>query len=92
MNRGYSIGTVVGASSQIWDLKMEAGQPNSCSWRGDFTFSYERPDWGHCLIRSTFELTSSAENFHLVESVKAEHGGEVLFQRSWNRTLRRDLM
>lgn len=86
------IGTVVGASSQIWDLKMEAGQPNSCSWRGDFTFSYERPDWGHCLIRSTFELTSSAENFHLVESVKAEHGGEVLFQRSWNRTLRRDLM
>jgi len=51
----------------------------------------QRDEW-HTTTRSTLELTSTPSEFHLKESVTALDGGKVVFEKSWDNRIKRDLM
>jgi putative CocE/NonD family hydrolase len=85
------IGTVVTRGWTPALLEMQTGAPESCKWMGGFTTSYQRPDW-NTSIHGAFELTSTAENFHLKEFVQAKEGDKIVFERHWDHSIKRDLM
>ena len=85
------IGTVVTRGWTPAVFEMRSGAPQSCRWTGGFTTSYERADW-NTSIHGGFELTSSAESFHLKEFVQAKEGERIVFERHWDHSIKRDLM
>ncbi|MGH8250567.1 MAG: CocE/NonD family hydrolase [Steroidobacteraceae bacterium] len=85
-------GTVVSSGWRNWRMELREGQPNSCRWQGDFLHRYERAGWGANLLVAHFDLSSTAEAFQLKESIRATLDGTVLFERSWDNNIARDLM
>jgi uncharacterized protein len=79
-------------SGPRWYMEISAGDPNSCCWRGDFVDRYERADWGVNVLLARYELTSTAVEFRLRESIKATHDEAVVFERHWDHTIKRDLL
>ncbi len=84
--------TIVSSGWRNWHMEHREGYPNSCRWQGDFLQRYERADWGANLLVAQFDLSSTAQAFQLKESIRATHDGTVLFERSWDTTIARDLM
>ena len=84
------IGTTTAAGSD-WIMSIREGDPNSCVWRFEWFQTYKRGDWD-TTTRSTMELTSSAEEFHLKESLQASEGEKVVFERSAENRIKRDCM
>ncbi len=66
--------------------------------RGPWTLPPERPikaieqrgDWDTTVVAA--ELTSTADQFRLRESIEALEGGKTIFERSWDNTIARDCM
>jgi putative CocE/NonD family hydrolase len=85
------IGTIVTRGWTPARLEMQAGAPNSCRWAGGFTTSYQRGDW-NTSIHGGFELTSTAETFHIKEFVQATEADKTVFERHWDHAIKRDLM
>jgi hypothetical protein len=85
------IGTVVTRGWTPAVLEMQTAAPESCKWTGGFTTSYQRPDW-NTSIHGGFELTSTAEIFHIKEFVQAKEGDKIFFERHWDHSIKRDLM
>lgn len=82
------IGTTL-ASGSDWIMSIREGDPNSCVWRMEWFQQYKRGDWD-TTTRSTMELSSTAEEFHLKESLQALEGNKVIFERSADNRIRRD--
>jgi hypothetical protein len=51
----------------------------------------KRGDWDTTL-RSTMELTSTAEEFRIKESIHALKADKTVFERQWDHRIKRDLM
>jgi hypothetical protein len=84
--------TTISSGWRRWHMEVTAGHPNSGHWRGEFLQRYERADWGVNVLLARYELTSTAEEFQLHESLRATHDGVVLGERQWDHTIKRDLM
>jgi uncharacterized protein len=85
------IGTELTRGWTPWEMQMTEGAPNSCRWSGGFTEHFRREGWD-ALIYGDFEVTSTAENFRVKESVRATEAGKEVFKREWNHVIKRDLM
>lgn len=84
------IGTTTEGGSD-WFMSIQEGDPNSSVWQLRWFSKLRRGDWD-TMTESTLELTSSAEEFRLKESISAWEGAKVVFQKAWDHTIARDLM
>jgi len=85
------VGTRLSAGWTRATMSINKQDPNSCVWTGGYMFRVERGNWD-ATVKGTFELTSSAEVFHLKETIAAQDASGPVFERSWNHALRRDHM
>ena len=56
------------------------GQPNSGLWRQQNIAGFKRGDWD-CRVTTGFELTSTPQEFHLKEYLRAHKGDTQVFER-----------
>lgn len=84
------IGTTMSGGSD-WYLSIKEGDPNSSRWRLQWFSRLKRGEWDTSL-RSTMELTSTAEEFWIKESIHALEGDRTVFERHWDHRIKRDLM
>jgi putative CocE/NonD family hydrolase len=84
------VGTTVSGGS-VWIRSIREGDPNSCLWSVEWSREMKRGDW-NTRLRSTVELTSTAEEFRMKESLTASEAGKVVFEQTWDRHIKRDLM
>ena len=84
------IGTIVSGGRSV-HLSIREGDPNSGVWRMEGSRGWRRGAWD-TTIHSAFELTSTAEEFRLKESVRALEGDTVVFERQSDDRIKRDLI
>jgi len=84
------IGTTVSGGSD-WYMSITEGDPNSSLWRLEWFDNRERGTW-RTSTRSGMELTSTPEEFRIRESIRAMEGDKIVFERSWDNRIKRDLM
>jgi putative CocE/NonD family hydrolase len=84
------IGTTMSGGSD-WYMSIKEGDPNSCVWRLEW-FSHLKRDTWDTTLRSTLELTSTADEFRMKESIHALEGDKVVFERQWDNRIKRDLL
>jgi len=84
------IGTTMSGGSD-WILSIQEGDPNSSVWQLRWFSKIGRGDWD-TTTESTLELSSTAEEFRIKESMTAWEGTKVVFQKAWDHTIKRDLM
>ena len=84
------IGTTMSGGSD-WYMSIKEGDPNSSVWKLEWFSRLKRDAWDTTL-RSTLELTSTAEEFRMKESISALEGDAVVFERHWDNRIKRDLM
>ena len=65
--------------------------PNSGVWTHRASSSWTRGDWD-CAVEAVCELRSTPEDFHLVESLTARRGDEIVFERRTESRVRRNLV
>jgi putative CocE/NonD family hydrolase len=74
-----------------WYMSIKEGNPNSSKWRFEW-FSHLKRDAWDTTIRSALELTSTAEEFRMQESIQALEGDKVVFEKHWDNKIKRDLL
>jgi uncharacterized protein len=84
------IGTTMSGGSD-WHMSIREGDPNSSIWKLEWFSRLKRNEWDTTL-RSTLELSSTAEEFRIKESIHALEDDKVVFERQWDNTIRRDLL
>jgi hypothetical protein len=84
------IGTTVTEASDR-TMSITEGDPNSSIWQVQSSTHIQRGDWDTLVIAAS-ELTSTAGQFRLRESIKALEGGKTVFERSWDNAIARDCM
>ena len=84
-------GTTIERSGGRVEARMKPGDPNSCRWRDWQDVRYVRGDWD-CRIAVEVEVTSTADDFLVVEGLKAWRGETQVFEREHRTTIPRDLM
>jgi uncharacterized protein len=84
------VGTTISGGS-VWTRSIREGDPNSSVWTVEWVREFKRGDW-NTKLRSTVELTSTAEEFRLKESIAAWEGPTAVFEREWDKRIKRDLM
>lgn len=84
------IGTTMSGGSD-WYMSIKEGDPNSSEWRLEWFSHLKRGDWDTTL-RSTLELTSTAQEFRMQESLQALEGSKVVFEKRWDNKIKRDLL
>ena len=84
------IGTTVTEASDRW-MSITEGDPNSSIWRVESSTHIKRDDWDTTLF-ATAELGSTAEEFHLRESIKAIEADKIVFERAWDNKIPRDFL
>jgi uncharacterized protein len=84
------IGTQVSGGSD-WFLSIQEGDPNSSVWQLRWFSKIGRGDWD-TTTESTLELSSTAEQFRIKETIKAWEGEKVVFEKAWDQTIKRDLI
>jgi putative CocE/NonD family hydrolase len=84
------IGTVVETESSE-HLSIEAGKANSSVWSQRNSTRWRRAEWD-CTVSAEFELTSTATDFHLRESLHAKKGDQTFFTREQVTVIKRDLV
>jgi hypothetical protein len=84
------IGTTVTEASDR-TVSITEGDPNSSIWRVQSSTHIQRGDWDTTVVAAA-ELTSTADQFRLRESIEALEGGKSIFERSWDNTIARDCM
>ena len=84
------IGTAVETESSE-HLSIEAGKPNSSVWSQRNSTRWRRGEWD-CTVSAEFELTSTATDFHLRESLHAKKGDQDFFTREQVTMIKRDLI
>jgi putative CocE/NonD family hydrolase len=84
------IGTTMSGGSD-WYMSIREGDPNSSVWRLEWFSCLKRGEWD-TTVRSTLELTSTAEHFRMQESIQALEGTAVVFERHSDNKIERDLL
>ena len=84
------IGTIVETESTE-HLSIEPGNPNSSVWSQRNSTRWRRGEWD-CTVSASFELTSTATDFHLRESLHASKGYQEFFTREQVSVIKRDLI
>lgn len=84
------IGTTLSGGSD-WIMSIQEGDPNSGVWHMEWFSTFERDGW-HATTRSKLELTSTADDFRIKESITAWEGAEKIYERAWDNVIKRDLM
>jgi uncharacterized protein len=84
------VGTTISGGS-VWTRSIREGDPNSSVWAVEWVREFRREGWS-TKMRSTVELTSTAEEFRIKESIAAWDGPTALFERKWDKRIKRDLM
>jgi putative CocE/NonD family hydrolase len=84
------IGTTMSGGSD-WFMSIQEGDPNSSVWQLEWFSKLRRGDWD-TTTRATLEITSTAEEFRIKESVSAREGATQVFERAWDHRIKRDLM
>ena len=79
------------SSSGEETTEIVAGDPLSARWRQATRSTWTRGDWA-CAVEATYELSSDATHFRIVETLKASLGGEEVFARNSDVRVPRDLM
>ncbi len=74
-----------------WRWSIREGDPNSGQWRMEWVSGLRRGAWDTTL-RAVVELTSTATDFHVRESIQALEGDQPVYEQEWHNTVRRDLM
>ena len=64
------------------------GRPNTSVWRDARTRSWKRGESEYAVV-SAFELTSTEQEFHLKESLRAKKGDTLIFDGGVPHRLRR---
>jgi predicted acyl esterase len=84
------IGTTLGGS---WNeaLDIREGDNESCVWSQTVTSGWKRGDWD-CTVLAACELSSTADEFHVKESLRAKKGDTLIFEREKISKIKRDLM
>lgn len=67
------------------------GNPNSSLWRQQNIAGFKRDEWD-CTVTSGFELTSTPDEFHLKEYLRAHKGETQVFEREKLSKIRRNLI
>jgi hypothetical protein len=67
------------------------GRANSSLWRQQNIVGFRRGEWD-CTVTSGFELTSTAEEFHLKEYLRARKGETQIFEREKISKIPRNLI
>jgi putative CocE/NonD family hydrolase len=83
-------GTTMSGGSD-WTMSITEGNPNSSVWKLEWFNHLQRAGWD-TRLRSTLELTSTPEEFRIRESIHALEDDKVVFERSWDHRIARDLM
>ena len=73
------------------DLTVRPGDANSSVWRQENSTSWKRGDWD-CTVSAAFELTSTAQELRLKETLEARKGDQEIFKREQFSTIERDLL
>jgi putative CocE/NonD family hydrolase len=84
------IGTTVQEQSSE-SVVIKEGDPNSGVWRQENMTSWKRGDW-NCTVSAAFELTSTADTFHLKEVLRANKGDHEIFKREKISIIKRELL
>jgi hypothetical protein len=84
------IGTTMSGGSD-WFLSIQEGDPNSSVWQLRWFSKLSRGSWD-TTTESTLELSSTADEFRLKESITAWEGEKVVFEKAWDHQIKRDLM
>jgi putative CocE/NonD family hydrolase len=84
------VGTLV-SSDGVWTRSIREGDPNSSVWLVEWTREMKRGEW-NIKTHSTVELTSTADEFRIKESIAAWERETKVFERAWDNRIRRDLM
>jgi putative CocE/NonD family hydrolase len=84
------IGTTVEEQSSQ-SVVMTEGDANSSVWKQENMTAWKRGDW-NCSVSAAFELTSTADAFHLTEVLRAKKGGEEIFKREKVSVIKRELV
>jgi uncharacterized protein len=84
------IGTTLSGGSD-WFLSIQEGDPNSSVWQLRWFSKLSRGSWD-TATESTLELSSTADEFRLKESITAWEGEKVVFEKAWDHQIKRDLM
>jgi uncharacterized protein len=84
------IGTTVTETSDR-TVSIIEGNPNSSVWQVASSTHIKRGSWDTTVVAAA-ELTSTAEEFRLRESIRAMEGEKTVFERSWDTKIPRDLM
>ena len=84
------IGTTVQEQSSE-SVTVKEGEANSSVWKQENMTAWKRGDWD-CTVSAAFELTSTAEEFHLKEVLRAKKGEAEIFNREKISRIKRDLL
>ncbi len=75
-----------------WEtVELIEGEPNSGLWRQKVTSSWIRDAWD-CQVTAVIELRSTETEFLLTESLSATQSGQVIFERSEDARIPRNLV
>jgi putative CocE/NonD family hydrolase len=84
------IGTTISGGSD-WFLSIQEGDPNSSVWQLRWFSKLSRGSWD-TTTESTLELSSTADEFRLKESITAWEGEKIVFEKTWDHQIKRDLL
>jgi putative CocE/NonD family hydrolase len=73
-------------------LEASGLDPNAGVWRGEVKRDFKFDTGDVCTLMTTFELTSTVDQFRVKESVTAMKDGKTIFTRAADNLIKRDLM
>ncbi len=79
------------ASSGEETCAITQGEPNSAHWRQTTRSSWKRQGWA-CAVEASYDLTSDATHFRIVETLTATHNSAEIFTRTSDQRIPRDLI
>ena len=85
------VGTTLIGLGPNADLSLREGDPTSCVWVVNQSSRYLRGDWD-CALESRIELRGTQTDFIVTETLVARKAGAVVFERTRENTIPRDLM
>jgi putative CocE/NonD family hydrolase len=84
------VGTTVQEQSSE-SVVMKEGDPNGSLWKQENMTGWKRGDW-NCTVSAAFELSSTPEEFHLKEVLRASKDDKEIFKRAKISTIKRELL
>ncbi len=85
------VGTTITGNGPNAALRVREGEPNSGVWVVTQSSRYQRGDWD-CAVEARVELRSTLADFVVTETLVARRDGELVFERTRENTIARDLM